>query len=533
MPRKALVPLLTRRSSKKQEPRLDAITELVAQGMSEEEAIAIVDAREDASRNRVPSDISAGGDALSLGVPGKSIEAEELKREEDRADQSPALGPLPEAPEQVGRQTPLRILELLGNVGGSIMDSRAIGKANKATAQAQARANLINTLRGRQTASVSPRRPKSGILATLARGLGGGARAIREGREAEAAGEQSRFTNEMSLEEAGQQRFDLYTDRLKARAEMEDAGGGPEYEYGISSDIERTLIPLAKKLYDSPYDMLDQDRVKEAIRNAFPNLSPEEINFHMPQYAAYVTDAHDKIQVAQREKLSEILSEVSENKSKVSPEGLLDSFQTQVAVLGIPISQEVGERVAANFEMSEQDVELRDEARRSFGRMVALRSGISRIVKRISDPAFAEHLEFLKANIDHLKAASLFKGTLGRTLDPEVKSVMTELGFTRELLLRTFTGAAAPHTEFVRFQNEFVGGLISGPEILTEQLKTLDYSLRGLQVGLLKASKNPWGAVEPAIDGGNTDRVERALELDRKLFEARRKEEQEQEQGDE
>ncbi len=272
-------PISASPASKREKTRLDAITELVAQGMSEEEAIAIVDAREDASRNRVPSDISAGGDALSLGVPGKSIEAEELKRAEDRRDQYSGLSPLPEAPEQVGRQTPLRILELLGNVGGSIMDSRAIGKANKATAQAQARANLINTLRGRQTASVSPRRPKSGILATLARGLGGGARAIREGREAEAAGEQSRFTNEMSLEEARGQRFKQHTDRLKAEKALNTggqltlAGAKPTME-AIGQDIWDGNGSMPQKGFER--ELKANPRYISFIR-ANPHLGHEEV----------------------------------------------------------------------------------------------------------------------------------------------------------------------------------------------------------------------------------------------------------------
>jgi hypothetical protein len=53
----------------KEEKRRQRIDDLVSSGKTPQQAQAIVDA-EDANR-RVPSDISAGGDSLALGVPSE------------------------------------------------------------------------------------------------------------------------------------------------------------------------------------------------------------------------------------------------------------------------------------------------------------------------------------------------------------------------------------------------------------------------------------------------------------------------------
>ena len=222
----------------KEEKRRQRIDDLVSSGKTPQQAQVIVDA-EDANR-RVPSDISAGGDSLALGVPSKSLEAEALLEREQVI-----------APEQAGSQTPLRLLELLGNVGGSLMDNRAVGKANKATQQSQARANLINTLRGSQTASVSPTQPKGGILSTLSKGLSGGARAVREGREAKAAGDQAGFENEMGLGAADRAQQGLDLDASKATQERDDPIG--------LSDRKATYDSIGGGLYDQNPDMSPEE----------------------------------------------------------------------------------------------------------------------------------------------------------------------------------------------------------------------------------------------------------------------------------
>ena len=168
----------------------ERIRELQALGWEYEDAIQQYQEEQQAKKqpNRVDTEIATtGGDAVSLGVPTTSIEAQ---------DREP-----PEIPAQAGSNTALRILEVLGGIGGSLAESKAMGKATKATQAAQARANLINTLRGRAVSGVQPTEPKRGILGTLSRGLGAGAKAFREGREFESQEDKTRFEAEMALGE--------------------------------------------------------------------------------------------------------------------------------------------------------------------------------------------------------------------------------------------------------------------------------------------------------------------------------------------
>ena len=57
------------------------------------------------------------------------------------------------------------------------------------------------------------------------------------------------------------------------------------------------------------------------------------------------------------------------------------------------------------------------------------------------------------------------------------------------MLLRTFTGAAAPETEFARFKNDFVGMLRSGQQALTEQMGVLDRELHSMQTEIINAAR--------------------------------------------
>jgi hypothetical protein len=241
------------KSKKRADKRERRLAILIADGKTPDEAQAIVDAEEANRKGRVPSDISAGGDSIALGVPFKDAEAQALlERQEAQAaaaepPESP-FGQLPEAPEQAGSQTPLRLLELLGNVGASFADSRATGKANKANTSAQARANLINTLRGSQTAAVEPQEPRTGILGTLARGLGAGARTVREGREFEATGDQATFENELSLGAADRAQQGLDLDVFKA----EQVEGEDPVKL---SERKATYDSIGGGLYDQNPDM--------------------------------------------------------------------------------------------------------------------------------------------------------------------------------------------------------------------------------------------------------------------------------------
>ena len=77
---------------------------------------------------------------------------------------------------------------------------------------------------------------------------------------------------------------------------------------------------------------------------------------------------------------------------------------------------------------------------------------------------------------------------------------MTQLGFSREVLLRAFTGAAAPESEYQRFMSDFVGKMTDGAEALETQLTTLDKSLYDQQQAILEAAKPVPSAAPPLAD---------------------------------
>lgn len=74
----------------------------------------------------------------------------------------------------------LRLLETLGGVGASYFGGRDIKAADERGGESQARANLINALRGRSVAQAAPSRVRPGIGTSLLEGLTMGARSARE-----------------------------------------------------------------------------------------------------------------------------------------------------------------------------------------------------------------------------------------------------------------------------------------------------------------------------------------------------------------
>lgn len=220
-------------------------------GISYAEAKNIYD--EQNRPSSTPVEEETGGSLLRAGESYTEPESEdkaieEEVRSQDQVSQMPAL---PEVPEPAGGQRNMRLLELIGTLGAQISGNRALAKADKKTGQRQAYANLINTLRGSPTASVAPVTPKEGILGTLARGIGGTGRAIRESREAEAAGKADRFGQEMDL-------------RKQIASEEQAAATRRDAAEGVKVDIRTIQSP-------------DGDQVLKTVTDARGNIISKEI----------------------------------------------------------------------------------------------------------------------------------------------------------------------------------------------------------------------------------------------------------------
>tara|TARA_R100000808_G_scaffold754_2_gene3674 strand:+ start:1124 stop:3343 length:2220 start_codon:yes stop_codon:yes gene_type:complete len=100
-------------------------------------------------------------------------------------------------PGQPRANTPLRMLEVLGSIGGEFLAGRSQNKAIKEAAASQASANLINALRPGAGARGTPAVAEQTFLETLAKGVGKGAGAIRSVREAGDAGEAAEYNRQI------------------------------------------------------------------------------------------------------------------------------------------------------------------------------------------------------------------------------------------------------------------------------------------------------------------------------------------------
>ncbi len=102
---------------------------------------------------------------------------------------------------QIGPETGLKLLEVLGGIGGDVFAARSADKAQSRAASSQAMANLINVLRPGAGARGTPAMPKTGLLETLSRGIGKTATGLLEARESAREREEERLLAERATEE--------------------------------------------------------------------------------------------------------------------------------------------------------------------------------------------------------------------------------------------------------------------------------------------------------------------------------------------
>jgi hypothetical protein len=97
---------------------------------------------------------------------------------------------------------------------------------------------------------------------------------------------------------------------------------------------------------------------------------------------------------------------------------------------------------------------------------------------------------------------------------------MTQLGFAREILLRAFTGAAAPESEYQRFKDAFIGSITDGPRALKTQLETLDEALYNEQTSILQAAAPVPKPDPPAKDEGEDSAEAGSVEAGKREIDA-------------
>lgn len=151
-----------------------------------------------------PRDLPRIGDDVTLGPVKKDLPRTKGKDldgagapNETQGTYLQDLATIP-VPGQPRANTPLRMLEVLGSIGGEFLGGRSQNKAIKEAAASQASANLINALRPGAGARGTPAVAEQTFLETLAKGVGKGAGAIRSAREFGDAGEVAKYNRQIA-----------------------------------------------------------------------------------------------------------------------------------------------------------------------------------------------------------------------------------------------------------------------------------------------------------------------------------------------
>ena len=371
-----------------------------------------------------------------------------------------------------------------------------------------------------------------GLLGHLATGLKGLGTGLQGANEAEAKDEQQQFTNQInqqkanatSLRDALSQISRLRTaERLENSAtetrahqktteerlaeqlrlaekreeryeegdERTQTGAVP----GITAAEDRVLSSIGPRMFANsgePFGKLSREDAESAVREAFPNMADSEIF----GAAAVVIDNFNKSRQHARKLLSDVVEGMT-GKDFRSPEATMSVLDARLATLPYYIPEEISEKIIAGVAAAANAPKIGAAARSRFARLTSVRSGLRQVTERIrSNP---ELFSFAQSRVNAIK------GAFSRRLLPEdVVQTMTQLGFSREILLRAFTGAAAPETEYQRFMTDFIGGMTDGAGTLGTQLTTLDQSLHNEQQAILKASM-PVPEVTAALNDAEKD----------------------------
>lgn len=287
--------------------------------------------------------------------------------------------------------------------------------------------------------------------------------------------------DEVTLQQLENQGTTAQASKANSLANILRAQKGPTVRPGITASEDRLYGAFGTNdALGDPYGKFDDEAIRRQIKAADAGIDAQRLE------AAVATAklADGTARKDQRAIVSAALDDALDRAGELSPDQLISRFEAIVFAESIFLPEDQADRLVNAIAKTGSVIDFGVEARTRMSKFFSLRSGIARIRKRIADPAFAKNLEFISARMNAVT------GTFSKRLvDKEVIAAMTELGFTRELLLRAFTGAAAPETEFARFKSDFVGTLTDGPEALEAQLGALDNEIASQIAGITRAAQ--------------------------------------------
>ena len=143
---------------------------------------------------------------------------------------------------------------------------------------------------------------------------------------------------------------------------------------------------------------------------------------------------------------------------------------------GFKLSEgEAGEFLKMTLEAVAAPVDLSAEQTKFLSSIMALDTSLARIQDKIREnPKVLEKIGPVEGWVTRLKAAF----NSGSTLDSETIEFLTNLGFTSEMAVRIFSGAAIRTEEEERFRRDFIGLMSQPPENLLARTKAFRDGLR-------------------------------------------------------
>ena len=493
-----------------------------------------------------------------------------------------AKPPPGQASQQLGLQTPepyepstgLMLLELLGGMGQSMLQQRAMGQAQKQTQRSQGMANLINTLSPGAGARGTQAQPEMGTGGMLLSALGEIPSVIRQKRQLESAGQQQQFKNELDRASvlmrgrgsSTDRRLSLFNRGVTAKEEgmsLEDLRAAypdlSDSDWGNlgAGHARGTYIETLEEYRDVMAEIRGEGHKERKAENTAewakdlgnsmgagdPWADPSDADImgivrdrfgHRTDDAGTLQDAANQYRVGldtrKRNARKEIAAKVDEitkasQAAEVDPQQAFLRYETFMAGRDFYINEDQAKKFTDAILSGERSSDVSETNRGKFAQWLSVRSSIARVLPRLSEPGMEKHLGRLNDFANQVRRSGY-----PESLDPELVTAFTSLGFASENLLRGFTGAAAPDSEYRRYADQFIGTLAMG-ENLGVQLRALDTEMVDAMNNIIRSGKPileeqvplgqqqqaptsaEWDALIEAAEGGDATAKQRLQQM--------------------
>jgi hypothetical protein len=282
--------------------------------------------------------------------------------------------------------------------------------------------------------------------------------------------------------------MEKYRDLLRREKEDKQTGRA----LGITTQERNELTPHGGVIWERTRDPFGELSESEARKAVLEFYGEEYAETALPGAVAVLIAGFNKRRDAANKRLNDMVEDVSKTDYR-TPEATMSMLDARISGLNMFIPARKAEKITRAMELVSGAPKFTTAARSRFARIASVRTGLANVLTTIRTAP--DMFSWTEARLNALK------GSFTKRIVPDdVIQTMTQLGFAREILLRAFTGAAAPDTEYQRFRDAFVGSITDGPRALKTQLETLDEALYNEQTSILQAAAPVLEPDPPAKD---------------------------------